>query len=164
MEIVNENWQEEIRYAFEEIKDDRDYLDQDGWENENLFLGTIWEMSMTAFDTEREVQVVIDGNDNIYSSFGSPSFVEFTEAPIGMKLPIKCWIHTHPFGKAYFSGTDWRTIKTWEPVMEQAIVLGDNEKMVWNNFDKEYTLFFANVDIPNFDRHQTLLVDFEEEE
>ena len=163
MKIVNEKWQEEIRYVFEEILDDRDYLDENSWENEGLFLGTIWEMSMTAFDIEREVQVVIDANNNIYSSFGSPSFVEFAEAPIGMKLPIKCWIHTHPFGKAYFSGTDWSTIKTWEPVMQQAIVLGDNEKMVWNKFDKDYTLFFANVDIPNFDNLQTLLEDFEEE-
>ena len=150
MKIVNEKWQEEIKYVFEEILDDRDYLDENSWEHESLLLGTIWEMSMTAFDVEREVQVVIDGNNNIYSSFGSASFVEFTEAPIGMKLPIKCWMHTHPFGKAYFSSTDWSTIKTWEPLMQQAIVLGDNEKMVWNNFEKDYTLFFANVDIPNF--------------
>ena len=48
-----------------------------------------------------------------------------------MKLPIKCWVHTHPFGKAYFSGTDISTINTWKPHMMSAIVLGDNEHQIW---------------------------------
>ena len=42
-----------------------------------------------------------------------------------MCLPIKCWIHTHPFGEAYFSSTDWGTINTWKTVMEYAVVLGN---------------------------------------
>ena len=46
-------------------------------------------------------------------------------------MPIKCWIHTHPFGKAYFSGTDWNTINTYEPIMDSAIVLGGVERMTW---------------------------------
>ena len=44
-----------------------------------------------------------------------------------MKLPIKCWIHTHPFGEAFFSHTDWTTLDTWKPMMESAIVLGNNQ-------------------------------------
>ena len=44
-----------------------------------------------------EVQVVIDDNDNCYVSSGSSGFVSFMQDPVGMKLPIKCWIHTHPF-------------------------------------------------------------------
>ena len=44
-----------------------------------------------------------------------------------MKLPLKCWIHTHPFGQAFFSGTDWKTINTWKRVLKSATVLGDNQ-------------------------------------
>tara|TARA_A100001201_G_C4044697_1_gene187792 strand:+ start:49 stop:609 length:561 start_codon:yes stop_codon:yes gene_type:complete len=94
---------------------------------ENTFLSEIWHMSTQAFDIPREIQVVVDSNDRLHISVGTPGFVEFKIDPIGMKLPIKCWIHTHPMGKAYFSGTDWRTLKTWKPMMETAIVLGDNE-------------------------------------
>ena len=61
-----------------------------------------------------EVQAVIDSKNDIYVSTGTSGYVDYlTIDPstlIGMKLPIKCWIHTHPFGAAYFSGTDWRTI------------------------------------------------------
>ena len=42
------------------------------------------------------------------------------------------WIHTHPSGSAFFSGTDWRTIKAFEPVMQSAIVLGDNQYWAYN--------------------------------
>ena len=84
------------------------------WENEetNLepfaqqpFFDTIWEMSTTILPN-LEVQVVIDDNDNCFVSSGSSGFVSFMQEPAGLKLPIKCWIHTHPFGSAYFSGTD----------------------------------------------------------
>jgi proteasome lid subunit RPN8/RPN11 len=84
-------------------------------------------MSTQAFVIPREIQVVVDSNDRLHISVGTPGYVEFKIDPVGMKLPIKCWIHTHPMGKAYFSGTDWRTLKTWKPMMETAIVLGDNE-------------------------------------
>ena len=43
--------------------------------------------------THLEVQVVIDDNDNCFVSSG------FMQQPTGMKLPIKCWIHTHPLVK-----------------------------------------------------------------
>ena len=98
--------------------------------NTESLLTEIWMMSMEAFDQPREIQVVIDANDEMFISVGSPSFVSFTDDETqltGMKLPIKCWIHTHPFGKAYFSGTDWKTINTWRPIMKAAIVLGDNQ-------------------------------------
>ena len=108
------------------------------------FLDIIWEMSLTAFDIPREIQVVIDGKYNIYISAGDPGFVWFKEPPTGMTLPIECWIHTHPFGRAYFSGTDWNTIRTWEPVMNYAIVLGDNESMEWMK-GTEHTVFIRSV-------------------
>jgi len=88
-----------------------------------------------------------------------------------MTLPIECWIHTHPFGKAYFSSTDWSTIRTWEPVMNYAIVLGDNESMEWIK-GEEQTVFYQKVDIPDFvfgqqsqlDDHFEIIIDRGEEE
>jgi len=75
-----------------------------------------------------EVQAVIDSKNQIFVSTGTAGYVDYlTINPsnlIGMKLPIKCWIHTHPFGSAYFSGTDWRTINIWELNMQSAYVLG----------------------------------------
>mgnify|MGYP003136194478 FL=1 len=106
----------------------------------NKFLQEIWNQSMNGFDIPREIQVVIDSNNELFMSVGTPSFVSFTgqdESLYGknnekkMKLPIKCWVHTHPFGKAYFSGTDISTINTWKPHMMSAIVLGDNEHQIW---------------------------------
>ena len=98
-----------------------------------------------------EVQVVIDSNDAIHISSGSAGYVDFQIDPVGMKLPIKCWIHTHPFGSAYFSGTDIRTVSIWEPLMQSAYVLGGdghygiwnqkqpNELHIWNNYEYERT-------------------------
>tara|TARA_R100000458_G_C8265031_1_gene240180 strand:- start:535 stop:1047 length:513 start_codon:yes stop_codon:yes gene_type:complete len=95
------------------------------------FLSTIWKMSMEAFDIPREVQVVVDNQNKLFINVGTPSFVSFDGADEeeleGMKIPFKCWIHTHPFGEAYFSRTDWDTINTWKPLLSNAIVLGDNE-------------------------------------
>ena len=87
------------------------------------FQETIWRASTETLPN-LEVQVVIDGKNNCFVSTGSPGFVDFFEPPIGMSLPIRCWIHTHPFGAAYFSGTDIRTVSIWEPNMECAYVLG----------------------------------------
>ena len=88
-----------------------------------------------------EVQVVIDDNDNCFVSSGSTGFVSFMQQPTGMKLPIKCWIHTHPFGRAYFSGTDWNTVNIWQTKMKEAYVLGGREHFgFWQNTDP-HTLF-----------------------
>ena len=126
------------------------------------FLSEIWKAS-TEVLPHLEVQVVVDANDKLHISSGSPSYVDFQINPVGMKLPIKCWIHTHPFGQAYFSGTDWTTIRTWEPVMNMAIVLGDNESMCWIK-GEEHTVFYKKVDIPDWADNQMTLDDFMEEE
>lgn len=84
---------------------------------------SIWHAS-TEILPKLEVQVVIDSDDAIFISSGSTGYVDFKIDPVGMKLPIKCWIHTHPFGRAYFSGTDIRTVSIWEPLMKEAYVLG----------------------------------------
>ena len=99
--------------------------------NEHVFHQRIWDMSMTAFDKPREVQVVIDGNNQLFISVGSPGFVTFggqndTE---GMRFPLKEWIHTHPFGQAYFSSTDQKTIRMYEKFLNSATVIGNGEKL-----------------------------------
>mgnify|MGYP003629186931 FL=1 len=94
------------------------------------FLSMIWHKSQTSFDLPREIQVIVDSNNKLFMNVGTPSFVSFSnqESSLkGMKLPIKCWIHTHPFGEAFFSHTDWTTLDTWKPMMESAIVLGNNQ-------------------------------------
>ena len=96
------------------------------------FLTVIWNMSISAFDQPREVQVIVDDECKLFISFGTPGYVDFPEEPTGMKLPLRCWIHTHPFWDAYFSGTDWKTIDTWKPLLGSAIVLGDNEYWAYN--------------------------------
>lgn len=88
------------------------------------FHSDIWYAS-TEILPHLEVQVVIDGKNNCFVTTGSSGYVEFgLKPPIGMSLPIRCWIHTHPFGSAYFSGTDIRTVSIWESRMEYAYVLG----------------------------------------
>ena len=123
LEVIKDNWREQIESGFK-------------WNREMLYY-SIWQMSLTAFDKPTEVQVLIDANDNTYISVGSPGFVSFDgqdEQLYGkdkpkMKFPLKEWIHTHPFGKAYFSGTDLRTIAIYRNHMKEATVLGDNERM-----------------------------------
>ena len=98
------------------------------------FLDLIWAVTHDVCNGN-EIQVVIDSNDNIYCSEGNPGLVWFNQddkSVFGMKLPIKVWIHTHPFGKAFFSGTDWSTINTWRPMMNYAIVVGDDEYFSYN--------------------------------
>jgi proteasome lid subunit RPN8/RPN11 len=125
MLVLNGHWEDEIKDSF---------CIEGLFQHERTeFLKTIWEMSQTAFDSPREIQVVLDSNDELFITVGSASFVSFTDENevVGMKLPVKCWIHTHPFGRAYFSRTDWKTINSWKPIMLTAIVLGDNEHQVW---------------------------------
>ena len=115
-----------------------DFLIQQVWKHnrevDDFFLKTIWATS-TIILPKLEVQVVVDDNDKIHVSKGTSGFVSFQINPVGMKLPIKCWIHTHPFGSAYWSSIDWNTIDTWRPMMKEAIVLGDRQKGIWTQGD-----------------------------
>ena len=88
-----------------------------------------------------EVQVVIDSNNKCFVTTGSSGYVEFgMQPPIGMKTPVRCWIHTHPFGSAYFSGTDIRTVGIWQSMMECAIVIGGIGHYGYWLQDKPYEL------------------------
>ena len=98
------------------------------------FFNAIWHAS-TEILPALEVQVVIDGKNDCYVTTGSSGYVEFgMKPPVGMTLPIKCWIHTHPFGAAYFSGVDWGTVNVWKSLMHEAYVLGGVEHYgYWHN-------------------------------
>ena len=111
------------------------------------FFEAIW-IASTIMLPALEVQVVIDDNNNCHVTTGSSGYVEFgMKPPIGMKLPIKCWIHTHPFGSAYFSSIDWKTVNTWKSQMQEAYVLGGVEHYgYWTN-EKPNLLMIRNVDV-----------------
>ena len=116
--IIIDDWQDQIKSLYKV--------------NSILFHDKIWEMSQTAFDMPREIQVLIDSKDDLYISVGTPGFVSFegqeSQLP-GMRIPLKQWIHTHPFGSAYFSGTDMKTIAIWHRMLMSATVLGNDERM-----------------------------------
>ena len=92
------------------------------------FHNAIWEAS-TSILPNLEVQVVIDAKNKCFVTTGSAGYVgeeweKGLNLPIGLSLPIRCWIHTHPFGAAYFSQTDISTVTTFNLIMESAYVLG----------------------------------------
>ncbi len=116
------------------------------------FLSEIWKAS-TEILPKLEVQVVIDNNDRLHISSGTAGYVDFQVDPVGMKLPIKCWIHTHPFGSAYFSGTDISTVSIWEPMMDSAIVLGgEGHYGHWSKHTPKQLVIYRNHE---FERVQT---------
>ena len=116
------------------------------------FLLEIWKAS-TEILPNLEVQVVIDSNDRLHISSGTAGYVDFKVDPVGMKLPIKCWIHTHPFGSAYFSGTDISTVSVWEPMMKSAIVVGgDGHYGHWTNRSPKQLIIYTDH---RFDRVQS---------
>ena len=104
------------------------------------FHAAIWYASKEILPS-LEVQVVIDSNNKCFVTTGSSGYVEFgMQPPIGMKTPVRCWIHTHPFGSAYFSGTDIRTVGIWQSMMECAIVIGGIGHYGYWLQDKPYEL------------------------
>ena len=128
IEVKDNEWQDKIEKCWEELYDDIDFLYPNN--SAETFFSVIWSASKTAFDMDREVQVIIDAKNELYVSVGTPGFVSFADQEgqlPGMKLPLRCWIHTHPMGSAFFSTTDWKTLNTWNTIMESAIVLGNNE-------------------------------------
>lgn len=130
--VIKEDWKHNIEVAYEDVPlIVREQLN----EVTNKFYDTIWDMSITAFDIPREVQVLVDANDTLFISVGNPGYVSFQGQDdelygknVKMKFPLKNWIHTHPFGLAYFSGTDMRTITLYQRHMKMATVLAGNER------------------------------------
>ena len=103
------------------------------------FHASIWQVSVDLLEG-KEVSVIVDKDNKLFISRGTASFVDYkNENVAGMKIPLRCWIHTHPFGTAYFSNTDWGTINAQAPILNSAIVLGNKERMKWwKNDGKEF--------------------------
>jgi len=121
-----------------ELSFDGNYEDED-------FLEAIWDISTNHLQG-KEVSVIVDRENKLFISKGTGSFVDYkNESVKGLKIPMKCWIHTHPFGKAYFSGTDWDTINNQHTILESAIVLGDMERMKWWKIDNREFLSKTNL-------------------
>jgi len=145
--------------SFEEkIPDWKEKISASYWKDHVLhFYDVIWDMSLNAFDIPREVQVVIDSNNKLFISVGNGGLVTFggqDEQTIGMKFPIKEWIHTHPFGAAYFSGTDMNTIFMYQRHMLKATVLGDKQRAV----------YYLGFDYDGHNRIERITVEKEHEE
>ena len=99
--------------------------------NSPAFLDEIWKASVETLGG-LEISVIIDANDKLFMNSGSPGLVDYGGVMVkGMKLPLKSWIHTHPFGVAFWSGTDRKTLRTWRPILTEAIVLGKGERLIW---------------------------------
>jgi proteasome lid subunit RPN8/RPN11 len=128
------NWKEYIQHAWVDFLSGK--ANGQGKYTRETFYESIWFISMNAFDVPREVQVLIDNNGNPFISVGNPGFVSFEHQDDElynkthkMSFPLIEWIHTHPFGQAYFSGTDLRTVALYRNHMKKATVLGDSERM-----------------------------------
>lgn len=71
----------------------------------------------------REVSVLIDAEGGIHVDWGGPGQVPL-RPPIGAKAPFRLWVHTHPFGGAYWSATDRRSLANGTLILDRAFVLG----------------------------------------
>jgi len=99
--------------------------------NTEKFWDVIWDLSTNRLPG-LEVSVVIDRDEKLFISKGTASFVDYKDENVkGLTIPMKCWIHTHPFGKAYFSQTDWNTLRVQRPILDSAVVLGNGEYCTW---------------------------------
>ena len=76
--ILNGAWKKNITDAFDEGEGLKGLFSP----IRNNLLETIWQMSKTAFDEEREVQVVIDSDNTLFIGVGSGSFVSFDSEDI----------------------------------------------------------------------------------
>ena len=117
--------------------------------NTEKFWNAIWNLS-TNILPGLEVSVVIDRDDKLFISKGTSSFVDYKDESVkGLKIPMKCWIHTHPFGKAYFSSTDWNTLRVQRPILDSAIVLGNEEYCTWEKEEDNQILRHTKIMVLN---------------
>ena len=73
---------------------------------------------------KREVSILFDDQGWIWVDIGDSGMVHLAP-PIGCRLPLRLWVHTHPVD-AYWSATDQRTLATVAGILDQALVLGDD--------------------------------------
>ena len=132
-DIEPEVWQKEIKEVWRHLS----FKGEDDPSDER-FIEAIWNASKNILPG-LEISVIIDRDGSLFMNSGSPGYVDYGGVMVaGMKIPIKCWIHTHPFGSAFWSGTDTNTLRNWRPILDQAIVIGNQEYLKWDKLeDKE---------------------------
>ena len=132
-DIEPEVWQKEIKEVWKHLS----FKGEDDPSDER-FIEAIWNASKNILPG-LEISVIIDRDGKLFMNSGSPGYVDYGGVMVaGMKIPIKCWIHTHPFGSAFWSGTDTNTLRNWRPILDQAIVIGNQEYLKWDKLeDKE---------------------------
>jgi len=125
-DIAPEVWQKEINEVWEHLLRKGEDIPRN-----RRFLDAIWNAS-TKILPGLEISVIIDRKGKLFMNSGSPEYVDYGGVNVtGMSIPIRCWIHTHPFGYAFWSGTDNRTLRNWRPINQEAIVLGRGEHLIW---------------------------------
>ena len=132
-DIAPEVWQKEIKEIWKSLL----FRGEDNPRNPR-FLEAIWHAS-TVILPKLEVSVIVDRDGKLFLNRGSPGFVDYRGVNLqGMKIPLQSWIHTHPFGMAFWSGTDRNTLRNWKFMLEEATVLGNGERLTWvKENDKE---------------------------
>ena len=132
-DIAPEVWQKEIKEIWKSLL----FRGEDTPRNPR-FLEAIWHAS-TVILPKLEVSVIVDRDGKLFLNRGSPGFVDYRGVNLqGMKIPLQSWIHTHPFGMAFWSGTDRNTLRNWKFMLEEATVLGNGERLTWvKENDKE---------------------------
>ena len=73
----------------------------------------------------RELSVLFDAENVVHVDWGGPGLVPL-HPPLGISIPFRLWVHTHPHGHAYWSSTDRQSIAQGTIILEQAQVLGGN--------------------------------------
>ena len=132
-DIAPEVWQKEIKEIWKSLL----FRGEDDPRNPR-FLEAIWHAS-TVILPKLEVSVIVDRDGKLFMNRGSPGFVDYNGVNLkGMKIPLQSWIHTHPFGLAFWSGTDKNTLRNWKFMLNEATVLGNGERLTWvKENDKE---------------------------
>jgi hypothetical protein len=130
-DIAPEVWQKEIKEVWEHLLRKGEDIPRD-----QRFLNAIWDAS-TEILPGLEISVIIDRKGKLFMNSGSPGYVDYGGVDVtGMGIPIRCWIHTHPFGYAFWSGTDNRTLRNWRAINQEAIVIGKGEHMIWEKTEE----------------------------
>ena len=80
---------------------------------------SVWNL---ADSLKREVSILFDSQGLIWVDIGTIGMVHVSP-PIGSELPLRLWVHTHPWG-AYWSDTDRRALAGFAGALDEALVLG----------------------------------------
>lgn len=94
----------------------------------------------------REVSILIDAKGEVFVDWGGPGLVPLSP-PVGAKIPFRLWVHTHPFGFAYWSGTDQRSLSQAPLILDNAWVMGKNGVLSSTCMPDAHTIAGARIGV-----------------